>query len=141
MFGVSRKKKCYTEQIQMLAEVAAEAAGVESVDPLAILAALAKRLPAPQKRGPGVSRYQGMAPLSPGGIRDMLCATANRRLANRVARVAIRVLGPDATLRESYPLYVAFAERLGLQPWAPGYFRKHAFGFRPYRKPVGHVLL
>lgn len=131
--------KHYTEHVRLLIDAASEAAGVE-IQPADFLEALVKRLPAPQKRAVGVRRYQGLVPLSPAGLRELLAGARNRELSNILARVLLRVLGPDSTLRESYPIYVAFAKRLGLTPWSLPYYRRYAFGY-VRRSASSHVLL
>lgn len=52
----------------------------------------------------------------------------NLALAQGVSRWALRALGPDAPLRESYPLYRRLAEAQGITPWGFVWYQTHAYG-------------
>jgi hypothetical protein len=67
------------------------------------------------------------------GYRRLLrshAAALNISLAQRVARWGLHALGPDAPLRESYPLYRALAYARGLSPWGFPWYQANAFGRR-----------
>jgi len=52
----------------------------------------------------------------------------NVAIAQGVSRWALHALGPDAPLRESYPLYVRLAEARAVEPWGFVWYQTHAYG-------------
>ena len=64
----------------------------------------------------------------------------NLALAQGVSRWALKALGPDAPLRESYPLYRRLAEAQGVEPWGFVWYQTHAYGGGLPKPQVENVL-
>jgi len=101
---------------------AVEDAGGGQLDTARFLGALASRM---EKAG-------GLKPVSISiGLRRLRLSHArakNLSLAQGVSRWALRALGPDTPLRNSYPLYVRLAEACGVKPWGFVWYQTHAYG-------------
>ena len=74
-------------------------------------------------------------------LRVSYARALNLALALGVSRWALKALGPDAPLRESYPLYRRLAEARGITPWGFVWYQTHAYSaglpkITPLERPV-----
>lgn len=102
---------------------AVEDAGGVRLDAPAFLGALLRRIEAA-----GVTNEPNAIAIGYHRLKRSHSRASNVALAQIVSRWALHALGPDAPLRESYPLYFSLAEARGIVPWGFVWYQTHAYG-------------
>jgi hypothetical protein len=108
--------------IEILLGACEEVSGVRP-DPARYMAALLRRCEAA-----GVQDAYLAVAIGYRRLKRSYSRALNLALAQGVSRWALHALGPDAPLRESYPLYRRLAEARGVEPWGFTWYQTHAYG-------------